>query len=396
MTKYVGHNGARPKRRFAPLFAVLIAAVMTVAVVMPASVPSAHAQFSNDGDVWIPPQNTTPLPFFNIFGGGQRQQQRTQEQQREADEERMRLEAEARAAAAANQRDRMGTQGERPTGAHDTYLVIGDSLAAQLAEGLIDIHASDRAFWIEDRSVAFSGLFAQEEHDWARELRQILREENPRAIFVMLGVNDRLAVPGENNTSLSVNSPGWQTEYINRVDGLLAVLVERRIPVIWVGLPPVASQSAARDFSRFNAIYRQRVEAAGFFFLDIWDGFADANGQYAAQGPNVEGEIVALREDDGIHFRNQGKKKLAFFAERLRRRLLGTSGAGALSGIAPLDVDANSNRRRVVLTGIANRPGAILSGGPEARIPSPFTEDGSALPSGQNSLANEVMRRNPL
>ena len=397
MTQDVTHESMRRERHFAALVTAVIAAVLMLVLLMPLSASPAYAQFNNPEDVWIPPQNTTPLPFFNLFGGGQRQQpQRTQEQQREADEEHMRLEAEARAAAAANQRDRMADQGERPTGMHDTYLVIGDSLAAQLAEGLIDIHARERTVWIEDRTVGFSGLFGQEEHNWPRELQAIFREENPRVIFVMLGVNDRQSIAGEDGASLSVNSPAWQTDYIGRIDALLAVLVERRTPVIWVGLPPVASQAAAHDFNRFNAIYRQRVEAAGFFFLDIWDGFADANGQYAAQGPNVEGEIVALREDDGIHFRNQGKKKLAFFAERLRRRLLGATGAGALSGIAPLEVDENSKRRRVVLTGIANRPGAILSGGPEARIPSPFSEDGSALPSGQNSLANEVMRRNPL
>ena len=347
--------------------------------------PPAHAQGENASPVIMPKPNT---PFL-FFGNREREQRRRAlEQERQEEFERVRREAEERAARQVDPKELLAEQGARPEGPHDSYMVIGDVLATQLAEGLVDIHAGDAAIWIDDRAVGASGLVRPDAHDWPQTLRAALEQEDPRIIFVMLGSNDRQPITENGVIYDDLNGAEWQAAYIGRIDALLQVLVSERVPVVWVGLPPVADPDMSQDFSRFNEIYRQRVEAAGLFFVDIWDGFADATGQYTAQGPNVTGEIVALRADDGINFRNQGKRKLAFFADRLRQRLLGT-GTGQLSGLTPLEA-GGTDRRRVVLTGLAARGGSILSGGPETAIPSPFEINDS-----RHSLASEIMERKP-
>jgi hypothetical protein len=84
----------------------------------------------------------------------------------------------------------------------------------------------------------------------------------------------------------------------------------------------------ARDYSAFNSIFRERLEGSGITFVEVWDGFADAEGGFVASGPDVNGQTQLLRASDGVKFTNVGARKLAFFAERDIDRIL-SQGAGA-------------------------------------------------------------------
>ncbi len=88
------------------------------------------------------------------------------------------------------------------------------------------------------------------------------------------------------------------------------------IPVLWVGLPPMRDERFNSQASALNEIYREHAEKAGAKYIDIWDAFADQNGQYAAFGPDVEGQNVKLRAGpNGIYFTKAGARKLAQFVE---------------------------------------------------------------------------------
>ncbi len=68
----------------------------------------------------------------------------------------------------------------------------------------------------------------------------------------------------------------------------------------------------------------QRVEKVDGEFVDIWDGFVDENGAFVYTGPDINGQPVRLRgADDGINVTKAGKRKIAFYAEKSLRRLLG-------------------------------------------------------------------------
>ena len=72
---------------------------------------------------------------------------------------------------------------------------------------------------------------------------------------------------------------------------------------------------------------------AGGYFIDVWNGFTNASGQYITTGPDIEGQVKALRTSDGINFTSVGKQKLAYYVERDIRRHTGV-GAGAVDLLA--------------------------------------------------------------
>ena len=70
------------------------------------------------------------------------------------------------------------------------------------------------------------------------------------------------------------------------------------------------------DMLAFNDIYRRVGGERGGEFVDVWDGFVDENGAFVSTGPDINGQPVRLRSNDGINFTKAGKRKLAFYARK--------------------------------------------------------------------------------
>ena len=117
-------------------------------------------------------------------------------------------------------------------------------------------------------------------------------------------------------------SERWEAAYIRRIDATIAALKSAGVPVFWVGLPPQRATRATADSTYLNELYRQRAEKAGIVYVDVWEGFVDSSGQFAAQGPDFEGQIRRLRSGDGIYFTKPGARKLAHYVEREIQRTL--------------------------------------------------------------------------
>jgi uncharacterized protein len=128
---------------------------------------------------------------------------------------------------------------------------------------------------------------------------------------------------GAGNTGpLEFRSERWEAAYIRRIDATIAALKSAGVPVFWVGLPPQRAPRATTDSTYLNELYRQRAEKAGIVYVDVWEGFVDGSGQFAAQGPDFEGQIRRLRSADGVYFTKPGARKLAHYVEREIQRTL--------------------------------------------------------------------------
>jgi len=114
----------------------------------------------------------------------------------------------------------------------------------------------------------------------------------------------------------------WEAAYIRRIDATIAALKSAGVPVFWVGLPPQRATRATADSTYLNELYRQRAEKAGIVYVDVWEGFVDSSGQFAAQGPDFEGQIRRLRSADGVYFTKPGARKLAHYVEREIQRTI--------------------------------------------------------------------------
>jgi hypothetical protein len=159
----------------------------------------------------------------------------------------------------------------------------------------------------------------------------------PAVVVVMLGANDRQAMT-VGTTREPPRSDAWTAEYVKRVTAVATAVTERKIPLVWVGQPAFKYASMSSDMLAFDDIYQRVVEAAGGEYVDIWDGFVDENGAFQLTGPDVNGQPVRLRSDDGIALSQAGKAKVAFYAEKPLSKILGgatSTGMGALPATGP-------------------------------------------------------------
>ncbi|WP_075997379.1 SGNH/GDSL hydrolase family protein [Salaquimonas pukyongi] len=201
-------------------------------------------------------------------------------------------------------------------------LVIGDFMAGQLALGLEQMFAENPGLVTVDKSVALSGLVRDDVQNWPSVIGDLIEETKPIVVVTLVGMNDRQQMRTQGGRLAKLSDP-WKAEYKQRVDGLAEAVRSKRLPMIWVGLPPVSKNSMNADYLVFNEYYRTAVESAGGAFVDVWQGFVDEEGRYVRSGPNINGQIVSLRRSDGINMTASGYEKLAFFTEKAIKRMTG-------------------------------------------------------------------------
>jgi hypothetical protein len=273
-------------------------------------------------------------------------------------------------------------------------LVVGDFAAGGLAWGLDQALANEPKLAVLDKSNDGSGLVRPDFFDWNKTLPDLLNSEKPDLVVVLVGSNDRQQMK-VGNARLAVGSETWEKTYTQRVDGMVDTLKVYGRPFFWVSAPPMRSNANGGDTAYLNGLYKPRVEAAGGSFIDIWNGFTNANGQYIATGPDIEGQVRQLRTGDGVNFTRAGRLKLSFYVEREVRRKTGV-GAGTVdllpsaSQQSQIEIGPDGKKRLVgpVMSLSDPLPGAsdTLAGGGETAEPAAETSGvrmivkGEALP----------------
>jgi hypothetical protein len=290
-----------------------------------------------------------------------------------------------------------------------TIVVMGDSMADWLAYGLEDAFSDSPEVAIVRKNKIHSGLLRYEakgDLDWWHVARDILAQEKPNYVVMMLGVSDRqnirerdLAKEADKkakddqdkknadkkdtdkkdagkdaqnkdqaddseqqpiiapeppsgkkaNGTVEFRSDQWAEIYSKRIDETITALKSKGVPVFWVGLPSIRGTKSTADAVYLNDLYRARAERAGAVYIDVWDGFVDEGGKFTTYGPDYEGQMRRLRSGDGVFFTKAGARKLAHYVERELRRYMSNRLPVALpSGpIAPLPSDVQSTVRPV-------------------------------------------------
>jgi hypothetical protein len=201
-------------------------------------------------------------------------------------------------------------------------VVMGDSLANLLADGL-DEALNDRPdVEVTHRTKPDSGLVRTDFYDWQKAVTDLLASDQKITIAVMMvGLNDRQPIR-EGDIVQEPLSPRWLELYRDRVDALATAFAAKRIPLIWVGVPPVQNARLSADLVTLNELYRERAEKAGGQYVDLWGGFVDSENRYTATGPDVSGQPTRLRLGDGVHFTKAGARKAAHFVDLVIRRII--------------------------------------------------------------------------
>ncbi len=258
-------------------------------------------------------------------------------------------------------------------------LVVGDFFASGLAKGLKRTFKQSPGVQIVAKNRGSSGFIRLDYYDWTAKIGALLEKTKPAVVIAMIGANDRQLMR-QDGVKLQKRSEPWDAAYKHRVEAFTKAAMAQGTPLIWVGLPPVRFNNMNRDFLFFNQVYRSKTEKAGGQFIDIWDGFTNAEGNFVTSGPSVSGQIVRLRSKDGIKVTKSGQDKLAFYVEKAVKRSIGKGTGELIAGLPSTEpraimsqpgYDPAKTGRTVVIR--LNDPGidggGVLAGAVPAKIP---------------------------
>lgn len=212
-------------------------------------------------------------------------------------------------------------------------LVVGDFLAGGLAEGLDTAFADNPAVRIVVRSNGSSGFVRDDFYNWPVEIKSLIETEKPSVVVVMLGSNDRQQMK-VGDVREQPRSENWTKEYERRTDAFGKAMQDAKVPFLWVGMPAFGVSKMNSDMLAFNDIYHSAAQKHGGEFVDVWDGFVDENGAFVTSGPDINGQAVRLRSDDGINVTKAGKRKLAFYTEKPLAKILGLAAPGSITTVS--------------------------------------------------------------
>ncbi len=222
---------------------------------------------------------------------------------------------------AASQDEGWGSSYITPFPEGDTYRVqvIGDFMADSLTSALTESLSDDARVQMARRTQSMAGLIRIEQEDFAA-FEQAIGREPLHVAVVMLGIGDRIPLRGPNNRRVAVGADEWKAEYSRRVDRLIRTLKRQGSAIYWVSLPIVRRADMSEDVQMLNEIFRERALIGNVKFINIYEAFADEEGQYNQYGPDLTGKTRILRERDGVSFTAAGNRKLAHFVEREIKR----------------------------------------------------------------------------
>jgi hypothetical protein len=215
--------------------------------------------------------------------------------------------------------------------------VFGDSMAVDVAKALERYYAEDPNLIVINQGVGSSGFVRPDFFDWNKTAVVQVAANSFDIAIMIIGINDRQTI-NVGDTSLKALTPEWNAAYQERIAGFVNAIRGANKPLIWIGLPPMSKADYSNAMGQISGIQRLAVFGGGAEFLDIYDRFIGEDGKYTKSGPDLNGNRVSMRKDDGIHFSSAGADKVAFYLSQTIKNFYQGSGgvsveiADALAG----------------------------------------------------------------
>ena len=210
--------------------------------------------------------------------------------------------------------------------------VFGDEFAQDIGWGLKDAFANVPDVKVEIHSKPNSGLVYRAKSNPLSDAEDYFAAHPFNFAVVMVGLNDRREMPARKDAEGNEIAPAydfrtneWARSYQREIDRVRLAFAKQDKPVFWVGLPPVGNEQLAADMRYLNDLVSSRLTERDEEFIDIWDAFSDEEGNFSFRGPDLSGQDVRLRLKNAIRFNKAGRRKLAFYVEKLVIRVLAQS-----------------------------------------------------------------------
>lgn len=185
-------------------------------------------------------------------------------------------------------------------------LLAGDSMMQGVAPLLMrDLKRLYPDWEVYDMSRQSTGLTVRRYFDWPTRIVDEMDAKNLTLVVVFLGPNDPwdMVVDGQRHL---FPSPGWALQYALRVDEVVAAAAERKVRVIWMGLPSMREGRVRDGAILQNHIFHARAKNWGTDYLatEPLIGTLSEPFQKFKRGP--DGQAVNFRAEDGIHMTPSG------------------------------------------------------------------------------------------
>ncbi|WP_273788995.1 SGNH family hydrolase [Bartonella sp. ML70XJBT] len=200
-------------------------------------------------------------------------------------------------------------------------LVIGDFAASAVADALKKFFADNSNIVIMNNTMPASGLVRTDYYSWQSNISKLIEQNNADVIIMMIGANDNQPIK-DSYSIINTDQLEWMRIYKQRITEITENLHASGKSWIWIAQPSFGNDTLTQKMKIFNALYKQETEAAGGYFLDIWSGFSDAEGNFSFSGYDIHGKTAKLRTNNGMHFTAEGKEKLVSYLEKPLKNIL--------------------------------------------------------------------------
>ena len=184
-------------------------------------------------------------------------------------------------------------------------VVLGDSLADGLYQGLTQINKDDDRFVTTKKSKVNTGLVRVDRYDWTRGAKKIARSKDYQIAVVLLGLND-LQSFREKGKAYHFQTDGWVERYRSKVEEMMQDLKSAGMAVYWTGIPITSPKRYQEEYLYLNGFYKEAAAKVGVRYVDTWTALADAKGEYSPFWKGEDGKLKEIRNRDGVHFTPEG------------------------------------------------------------------------------------------
>ncbi|HEX4427720.1 MAG TPA: DUF459 domain-containing protein [Frankiaceae bacterium] len=186
-------------------------------------------------------------------------------------------------------------------------LVAGDSMTEFFGPDLINQASAAGKATGNTVTKYGTGLVRPDFFDWSLFAQQLVSQQNPEAVIVMMGGNDGQGITLANGTVLPDGSDAWAKEYRRRVEVVMRIFSGNgKRKVYWVPMPVPRSAKLAIDYHLMDlAVADAAAVVPGVTDVNIVPRLSN-NGQYADYLPGLNGQTILARTQDGIHLSTDG------------------------------------------------------------------------------------------
>ena len=185
--------------------------------------------------------------------------------------------------------------------------VAGDSFVDWIGYDMQDYGKKDGYITTRLDSKISSGLARPDYFDWPARLTQAMAgDPRPEAVVFMVGANDDTDLRVDSHT-YARGTPEWSAEYRKRAGEVMDIVGRGGAQFYWIGQPIMRDGARSKVAADINAAaMAEAAKRPWVHFIDTWAMFADASGNYATFLPGPDGELVRVRQDEGVHWTRTG------------------------------------------------------------------------------------------